>query len=58
MALHGHFPTYRSNELSNNGGFVVQIFLGQKKLGEMSGPSKKKVEKLLAKKIIDEKLYE
>jgi ribonuclease-3 len=35
----------------------VEVWLGQKKLGEMTGASKKKVEKLLAKKIIDEKLY-
>jgi ribonuclease-3 len=58
MAIHGHFPTYRSQELPNNGGFAVQVWLGQRMLGEMSGPSKKKIEKLLAKKIMDEKLYE
>lgn len=58
MALHGHFPYYRSQELPHNGGFAVQVWLGQKLLGEMTGPSKKKIEKLLAKKIIDEKLYE
>ena len=57
MALHGAFPTYRSIEHVNNGGFTVQVWLGQKMLGEMTGPSKKKIEKLLAKKIIDEKLY-
>lgn len=58
MAIHGHFPNYRSHELPHNGGFTVQVWLGQKMLGEMTGPSKKKIEKLLAKKIIDEKLYE
>lgn len=57
MALHGAFPTYRSVEHAHNGGFTVEVWLGQKKLGEMTGASKKKVEKLLAKKIIDEKLY-
>lgn len=57
MASHGLFPTYRSIEIPNNGGFTVEIWLGQKKLAEMTGPSKKKIEKLLAKKIIDEKLY-
>lgn len=57
MALHGAFPTYKSVEHSGNGGFTVEAWLGEKKLGEMSGPSKKKIEKLLAKKIIDEKLY-
>lgn len=57
MAVHGVFPVYRSHELSNNGGFTVEVWLGHKKLAEMTGPSKKKIEKLLAKKIIDEKLY-
>ena len=57
MAQHGAFPTYRSIEHAANGGFTVEVWLGQKKLGEMTGPSKKKIEKLLAKKIIDEKLY-
>lgn len=57
MALHGAFPTYRSIEHAGNGGFTVEVWLGQKKLGEMTGASKKKIEKVLAKKIIDEKLY-
>ena len=57
MAEYGIFPTYRSIEHAANAGFTVEVWLGQKKLGEMSGPSKKKIEKLLAKKIIDEKLY-
>ena len=57
MAQYGIFPTYRSIEHAANTGFTVEIWLGQKKLGEMSGLSKKKIEKLLAKKIIDEKLY-
>ena len=57
MAQYGVLPTYRSIEHTSNGGFTVEIWLGGKKLGEMSGPSKKKIEKLLAKKIIDEKLY-
>ncbi len=57
MALRGAFPTYKGTELPNNAGYKVEVWLGQKMLAEMSGPSKKKVEKLLAKKIIDEKLY-
>ncbi len=57
MALHGAFPTYKGFELPDNGGYKVEVWLGQKMLAEMSGVSKKKVEKLLAKKIIDEKLY-
>jgi ribonuclease-3 len=57
MAAHGMFPSYKAMELPGNGGFSVQVWLGQRKLAEMSGASKKKIEKLLAKKIIDEKLY-
>lgn len=57
MASHGLFPSYKAVELAHNGGFIVQVWLGQKKLAEMTGPSKKKIEKMLAKKIIDEKLY-
>lgn len=57
MAAHGMFPTYKSSELPDHAGFHVEVWLGEKKLGEMKGPSKKKVEKLLAKKIIEEKLY-
>ena len=57
MAAHGAFPTYKSHELPGNGGFTVEVWLNHKKLAEMTGASKKKIEKLLAKKIIDEKLY-
>jgi ribonuclease-3 len=57
MAACGFFPTYRGTDLPNNGGYKVEVWLGERLLGEMSGPSKKKIEKLLAKKIIDEKLY-
>lgn len=57
MAMYGTFPIYRSIENASRGGFSVEVWLGKKKLGEMTGASKKKVEKLLAKKIIDEKLY-
>nr|BDT28773.1 ribonuclease III [Bacteriovorax sp. HI3] len=57
MAAHGVFPTYKSSELPDHTGFHVEVWLGDKKLAAMTGPSKKKVEKQLAKKIIDEKLY-
>lgn len=57
MAAHGMFPTYKSQELPAGAGFHVEVWLGQKKLADMSGSSKKKIEKLLAKKIIDQKLY-
>lgn len=57
MSLYGAFPTYRSSEIDGGRGFLVEVWLRDRKLAEMSGNSKKKVEKLLAKKIIDEKLY-
>jgi len=57
MAAHGIFPTYKAQELPAGAGFHVEVWLGQKKLAEMSGVSKKKIEKLLAKQIIDQKLY-
>ncbi len=57
MSHHGILPSYDSIELPNNGGFEVTIKLGNKVLGEMSGPSKKKVEKALARKMIQEKRY-
>ncbi|MBY0412669.1 MAG: ribonuclease III [Bdellovibrionales bacterium] len=56
MALHGQFPTYKSIEIP--GGFNVQVWLGERLLAEMEGQGKKKIEKLLAKKIIDDRLYE
>ena len=57
MAQHGAFPTYKSQDLPEGAGFHVEVWLGAKKLAEMNGASKKKIEKLLAKKIIDQKLY-
>ncbi len=57
MSHHGILPTYDALELPSNGGFVVTMKLGNKILGEMSGPSKKKVEKALARKMIQEKRY-
>lgn len=57
MAQHGVFPSYKSQELPGGAGFHVEVWLGKKKLAEMSGVSKKKIEKLLAKQIIDQKLY-
>lgn len=57
MALFGVFPTYKSHELPAHAGFSVEVWLGEKMLASMSGSSKKKIEKLLAKKILDEKLY-
>lgn len=57
MAAHGIFPIYKSTELPDHTGFEVEVWLGDKLLARMSGTSKKKIEKILAKKVIDEKLY-
>lgn len=57
MAKHGILPSYKSEDLPHNGGFKVELWIGDKKIAQMSGLSKKKIEKQLAKKIIDENLY-
>ncbi len=57
MARRGVFPVYKSEDLPSNGGFKVEVWVGEKKIGEISGLSKKKIEKQLAKKIIEENLY-
>ncbi|NOT78628.1 MAG: ribonuclease III [Bacteriovoracaceae bacterium] len=57
MSHHGMLPVYQAVELSPQMGFLVQVKLGEKILGEMTGVSKKKVEKLLARKMIQEKRY-
>lgn len=57
MARYGLLPVYKNKELPAQEGFSVEVWLGEKLLAKMSGHSKKKIEKLLAKKIIDEELY-
>lgn len=57
MARYGLLPVYKNKELPRQEGFSVEVWLGEKLLAKMSGHSKKKIEKLLAKKIIDEELY-
>lgn len=57
MAKRGVFPVYKSQDLPNHAGFLVEVWIGDKKIEEMSGISKKKIEKHLAKKIIEENLY-
>ena len=55
VAKNGVFPQYKSRE--ENGGFTVELWIGEKMIGSHFGLSKKKSEKELAKKILDEKLY-
>ena len=57
MTHHGILPSYESVELPGQGGFLVTIKLGNKILGELSGSSKKKVEKALARMMIEKKRY-
>ncbi len=56
MALFQIHPTYKSAEIKN--GFSVELWIGNKKLAEAQGPSKKKLEKELARIVLDEKLYQ
>jgi ribonuclease-3 len=54
-ALFQTLPTYKSTEDKN--GFTVSLWIGDKKLAEAQGPSKKKLEKELARVVLDEKRY-
>lgn len=55
MALFQVHPTYKSTEVKN--GFSVELWIGNKKLAKAQGPSKKKLEKELARIVLDEKRY-
>lgn len=55
MSMFHIHPTYKSHDLKN--GFVVELWIGDKKLAEAQGPSKKKLEKELARIVLDEKRY-
>lgn len=57
MKLFQKTPKYVSRELSD-GSFQVTLELGEKSMATMNHISKKKATKLLAKKVLDEKLYE
>lgn len=55
MAMFQIHPTYKAEELSQ--GFKVELWIGERKLAEGTGPSKKKLEKQLARVVLDEKRY-
>ena len=56
MSLFQVHPTYKSVEVDN--GFKVELWIGDRKLAEASGVSKKKLEKELARVVLDEKRYQ
>ncbi|MGZ3808892.1 MAG: ribonuclease III, partial [Bacteriovorax sp.] len=56
MAMFGIHPSYKAMELKT--GFSVELWIGERKLAEASGPSKKKLEKELARIVLDEKRYQ
>ena len=56
MSLFQVLPSYKSSEDKN--GFIVELWIGDRKLAEAQGPSKKKLEKELARVVLDEKRYQ
>lgn len=56
VALYQVFPIYKSKEEKN--GFSVELWIGDRKVAEAFGASKKKVEKELARVVLDEKKYQ
>ncbi len=59
MALFQIHPTYKAFELKSGAtGFHVELWIGNKKCAEGQGPSKKKLEKELARIVLDEKRYQ
>lgn len=56
VAMFQVFPTYKSREDKN--GFTVELWIGDRKIAEATGPSKKKLEKELARVVLDEKKYQ
>jgi ribonuclease-3 len=56
VALFQVFPTYKSHEEMN--GFTVELWIGERKIAQASGASKKKLEKELARLVLDEKRYQ
>lgn len=57
VAKYGIFPEYRATELDPKIGFLVSVWIGEKKILEETGISKKKLEKKLAKTILEKKLF-
>jgi ribonuclease-3 len=60
MALFQLLPAYKAVEIKNGGlsEFNVELWIGERKLAEGKGPSKKKLEKELARVVLDEKRYQ
>lgn len=56
VALYQIFPTYQSREDKN--GFTVELWVGDRMLASATGSSKKKIEKELARIVLDEKRYQ
>ncbi|MDD4975435.1 MAG: ribonuclease III [Bacteriovorax sp.] len=56
VSLFQILPTYKSTEDKN--GFSVSLWIGDRKLAEGFGASKKKLEKELARVVLDEKRYQ
>ena len=56
VALFQLLPVYKFTEVQN--GFNVELWIGDRKLAEAKGPSKKKLEKELARYVLDEKKYQ
>ena len=55
VGLYKIFPKYKSTE--DSAGFKVELWVGEKKLAQAIGRSKKKLEKELARIVLDEKKY-
>jgi len=55
VALYQVFPTYKS--FAEKDGFKVELWIGDRKISETTGISKKKLEKELARFALDEKKY-
>jgi ribonuclease-3 len=55
VAKRGVFPVYKSH--TTNEGFIIEVWIGEEMIASQNGISKKKSEKELAKKIIEENLY-
>lgn len=60
MALYQTLPKYIAEDLKAGVGseFKVELWIGERKLAEGTGPSKKKLEKELARVVLDEKRYQ
>lgn len=56
VSLFQTLPTYKFSEEKNI--FTVELWIGERKLAVASGPSKKKLEKELARLVLDEKKYQ